>query len=77
MSEEVNGSIRYTAKELFEKIDGKLDVIDGKLDDKIGRAEFEELKTRVNLLEAKVWRYSGAIAVAAAGATLAANHYFG
>jgi len=51
LAEDVNGSIRYTAKELFEKIDGKLDAIDAKLDDKIGRQEFEKLAVRVAVVE--------------------------
>lgn len=77
MAEELNGGvIRYSAKELFERIDGKLDVIDAKLDEKIGRSEFEELKTRVGSLEARAIRYAAIASTLAAVGAFAANHYF-
>jgi len=75
LSEEVNGSIRYSAKELFEKIDSKLDGIDAKLDEKIGRNEFEELKGRVNKLEGQAMRYAAASASVTATIAVLANHF--
>lgn len=82
MTDEVNGSIRYSAKELFEKIDGKLDAIDSKLDDKIGRTEFEELKTRVHdnenlslAVERKVIRYAAIGSTVVSAAVIAANYF--
>lgn len=75
MADDVNGSIRYSAKELFEKIDGKLDGIDAKLDDKIGRREFEDLKKRVSLLEGQAMKYAAAAASVTAVIAVTANHY--
>lgn len=82
MADEVNGSIRYTAKELFERIDSKLDTIDQKLDDKVGRVEHEKLKKEVNALrdkittlDTKMVRYIAIANTLVAIGILAFNHY--
>ena len=81
MAEEL-GSIRYTAKELFERIDGKLDAIDLKLDEKVGRVEHEALKRHVEAnkeriagLETKLVRYVAIANTLVAVGVLAVNHY--
>lgn len=82
MAEDVNGQIRYTAKELFEKIDSKLDSIDEKLDEKVGRTEFEEIKKemtylrdKITALDAKLVRYVAIANTLVAVGILAINHY--
>jgi hypothetical protein len=74
--------VRYTAKELFQRIDEKLDSIDAKLDDKVSRREFDDLKETVTAnggrledLTSRVIRLVAAANAIVAAALVAAQHY--
>lgn len=51
MSGEVSGHVVYSAKELFEKVDAKLDTVLDRLDGKATKAELVLVEQRVDKLE--------------------------
>lgn len=61
--------VAYDVKELFEKVDRKLDAISQKLDGKADRREVDAVAARVKLLEEFKWKLVGiGLGAGAAGA---------
>jgi hypothetical protein len=58
--------VEYDVKELFEKVDAKLDKISEKLDGKADKAHVELIESRLSVLEAFRWKLAGASAVCGA-----------
>lgn len=62
--------VSYSVKELFEKVDRKLDRISDQLEGKADRAQVEELERKITSLEQFKWKLIGiGIGAGAAGAS--------
>ena len=78
--------VSYTVKELFEKVDTKLDAISAKLDGKADKAHVDQLEAEVEhlkgevsdlkLWKAKVWGFAAAIGALVGGGTASLTQLF-
>lgn len=64
MSNVEEDGVRYSVKELFARVDEKLDKALEKLDGKVERAEYNELEHRVGSLERWKWIVTGFVVAA-------------
>lgn len=65
--------VSYTLKELFERVDGKLDGIDNKLDSKADQKDLDELARQVT--EIALWRARTLGFAAAVGAIVGSGAF--
>ena len=64
MNNTEDDGVRYSVKELFAKVDEKLDRALEKLDGKVERQEYNELEHRVGSLERWRWIVTGFVVCA-------------